>query len=125
MTFGQLSLTDPMAGLDPKLDPILNDVQNLRLQELYIQANGGFALTDLKVAAALSLTDAQKLEVKTIDAEATQVAMDMMMKNRSNSALKALKEKRKEFGDKIRTLLTPEQTVVFVALQGKTFKFNS
>ena len=46
------------------------------------------------------------------------------MKARSNAALKALKEKRKEFGERIRAVLTPEQMVVFVALQGKPFKFK-
>ncbi len=121
---GQFNMMNPMAGMDPKLEPILNDGQNLRLQGLYIQANGGFALTDPKVAAAVALTDDQKLQVETIDAEATKVSQDMMMKARSNAALKALKEKRKEFGERIRAVLTPEQMVVFVALQGKPFKFK-
>ena len=118
------NMANPMAAMDPLLEPILNDAQKQRLEELFIQLNGGYALTDPKVAAALELADGQKEQVEAIDKEATEELTGMLSSVKSNKDLKAAKAKHKEFGEKIRALLTAEQAAKFVAMQGKAFKFK-
>jgi Spy/CpxP family protein refolding chaperone len=118
-------MMNPMAGLDPKLDAIFDEAQRARLEDLYLQFNGGWALTDAKVALALALTPQQIEQVKSTDTEAKADLMKMMGSLRSNNDLKKLKAKNKEAGDKMKAVLTPEQTAKLEAMMGKPFKFKN
>lgn len=115
---------DPMAGVDPALEAILNDEQKVRLEQLFVQANGGFALVDKKVAAALKLTDEQKAAIKKIADQANSDALNSMRTAHSPGSVKAVQKKHDEAGDQMKALLTPEQATEFAAMQGKPFKFR-
>ncbi len=121
----QIDLSDPMGSMDIDLTPILDAAQCTRLEELYLQANSGYALTDPKVAAALALTDEQKDKTATAKAEATTELMNLMADMRSNSAVKALKKRQVELGEKMLEILTAEQRAKLETLKGKPFKFKN
>ena len=120
----QIDLSDPMGSMDLDLTPILDPAQRTRLEELYLQANSGYALADPKVAAALALTDEQKEKAATAKSEATTELMKLMGEMRSNSAVKALKKRQLELGDKMLEILTAEQKTKLETLKGKPFKFK-
>jgi Spy/CpxP family protein refolding chaperone len=120
-----MDMMNPMAMMDPILVPILDDVQKIRLEELFLQVNGGHALTDATVAAAMELDDDQKAQIKAIKAEASQDLLSRMSGLRSQSAANELKKKQKEFGDKMLAVLRPEQAAKFETAKGKPFKFKN
>ena len=115
-------MMNPMGMLDPKLEEILDETQKHRLEELFVQSNGGYALLDKKVAAALELTDEQKSAVKEIDSERRKAVMDGM--SAGASGYKGLKKKVEECGAKMLAVLTPEQTKKLEEMKGKPFKFR-
>lgn len=117
-------MMNPMAGMDAKIDEILTDIQKVRMEELFVQKNGGMSLTDAKVAAALVLTEEQTVQIKALSDDARTAVMEMAMKVRSNSDMKKMKEKQKEFGDKMLQLCTTEQLAKFETMKGKPFKFK-
>ncbi|MEX2244337.1 MAG: hypothetical protein WD716_10895 [Fimbriimonadaceae bacterium] len=119
-----IDLSDPMGSMDVDLTPILDDAQRARLEELYLQANTGYALSDPKVAAALELTDDQKQKVKTSKTEAAKQLLTLLSEARSASAMKAAKKKQEELGVAMLDVLTAEQRAKFEALKGKEFKFK-
>ena len=118
-------LFNPLAALDSKLPEILDDEQEKRLEELFIQANGGFALADAKVADALSLTDEQKSSVKAIKSESMSELMRGMQAARSTSSVKELEKKQGEYSEKMLALLQPEQKQKLETMKGKPFKFKN
>jgi hypothetical protein len=61
-----VKLTDDTAA---KLNEVLDESQQKRLQELYVQANGPTALFDAKVAEALKLSDEQKAKLLAVRTE--------------------------------------------------------
>ncbi len=120
-----IDFSDPMGSMDLDFDPILTETQAARLNEIFIQANGGFALNDPKVAASLDLAAEQQENVKTINSEAVLELMTMMGEVRSKSDVKALKIKHEEFSDKMLAILTAEQRWKLESLKGKAFKFKT
>lgn len=122
--FSGFDMNNPMAFLDPTLEEILTPEQRARLEELFIQRNGGSALLDKKVAAAMELTETQTESVKTIDREARPETMKLMMNLRSKKDADKLKEHQKAIGLKMLAVLTPEQSAKFEAAKGKPFKFK-
>lgn len=122
--FSGFDMNNPMAFLDPTLEEILTLEQKARLEELFIQRNGGSALLDKKVAAAMELTETQTESVKAIDREARPETMKLMMNLRSKKDADKLKEHQKAIGLKMLAVLTPEQSAKFEAAKGKPFKFK-
>lgn len=59
--------------VDSKLNAILNETQQKRLQEIYVQARGANALTDEAVASKLELTSEQKQKIGDIIAAEREV----------------------------------------------------
>lgn len=118
-------LTNPMAALDPALDSILNDDQKKRLDELFVQSNGGFALLDKKVAAPLQLTEEQLTKLTALSGQANSEAMNAFQHARSAGSFKAIQKKHDEFGLQMKGVLTPEQAAKFETMQGKPFKFKT
>ncbi len=120
-----MDLSDPMGSFDLDFTPILDDAQRMRLEELFIQANSGYALIDPKVAVALGLTNEQKQSVKTAKTEALTELMKLMGEMRSASAMKALKKRHEEIGVKMLDILTADQKTKLETLKGKPFKFKT
>lgn len=111
------------AQMDAPFLAVLTPDQLSRLNELWIQYNGPKVLTDPTVAGQVKLTDDQKTKIKAIWDAFGQVAMDGMAHARSNSAVNAIKQKKKDADAATLALLTPDQVTAFTAMQGKHFKF--
>src|SRR3712207_4167950 len=58
MSFG-MSFFDPSGELPEGMATVLDDAQKVRLDELFVQYNGGLALLDTKIAKTIGLTDEQ------------------------------------------------------------------
>lgn len=121
---GGLDMSNLMGGLDPKIEAILDEGQNKRLHELFVQVNGGFALTDAKTTAALELSDDQKARAKTLGAEIDSQLMDLMASARSPNAFKGVQTKRGELAKSIEAVLDGDQAVKFALMAGKPYKFK-
>ncbi len=121
----QIDLSDPMGSMDIDFEPIFTEPQRSRLEELFIQANSGYALTDPKVAAALALTDEQREKAATAKSDATLELIKLMGEMRTASAMKAMKKRHIELGDKMLEILTADQKTKLETLKGKPFKFKT
>jgi hypothetical protein len=119
------NIMDPMAGFDIDLEPILDEAQRARLDELFVQANGGFALDDKVVSAKLGLTDEQKSAIRSRKAEATGEIAEKMMQVRSPGAMKEIEKMRGAHDAALLEMLTPEQKATLETLKGKPFKFKT
>ncbi|HVL39351.1 MAG TPA: hypothetical protein VM328_08185 [Fimbriimonadaceae bacterium] len=120
-----LDLSDPMAGISIDLEPILDDAQKTRLDELFVQVNGGVALTDAKVGAKLELREEQKASLKELKAELLQMTMEALPKIRSTAGVKELEKAQNAIKSKMIDLLDADQKAKFEALKGKPFKFRN
>lgn len=124
---GQIAIdfTDPMSSFDIDFGPILDDAQKLRLEELYAQYNGGFALADSKVSRALAINEETLAAIKAIKATAARELPQMLMQARSAGAAKEADKKREEFSQQMLALLTHEQKAKFETMKGKAFRFKT
>jgi Spy/CpxP family protein refolding chaperone len=120
----KIDLSDPMGSFDIDFGPIFDDVQELRLEELYAQYNGGFALVDPKVSKALAIDEETLAKIKAIKATAARELPQMLMNARSASAAKEADKRREEFSLQMLALLTDEQKAKFETMRGKVFKFK-
>ena len=111
------------AQMDAKVTAGLSADQLARLNELWLQYNGPKVLVDANVATQLKLTDDQKTKIKAIWDQFGQEAMDGMVHARSQSAVNAIKKKRKDADVATLALLTPDQITAFTTMQGKPHKF--
>lgn len=113
-------MTRPM---DDKLVGILDQAQNTRINELFWQFNGLFALTENDLCDALALSDdvraSCKILIKAYDKEVT----DELMSRKGKMDKKKNAELREKTLAGLAALLTPEQSEKWIALQGKPFKF--
>ena len=121
----RIDFTDPMASMDVDFTTILDDAQKARLEELFVQYNGGFALADPKVVTALGLSEDVVAQVKSIKGAASRELLQVMSQARSTSAVKAADKKREEFSLQMLALLTDEQKAKFETMKGKAFKFKA
>jgi hypothetical protein len=113
-----------MASFDVDMGPILDDAQEQRLEGLYAQYNGGFALADAKFVSALAINEETLAKVKAIKSTAARELPQMLMNARSASAAKEADKKREEFSIQMLALLSDEQKAKFEAMKGKPFKFK-
>jgi len=120
-----MNMMNPMAAIDAPIEAILDETQKARLEELFIQKNDGFALTDKRVATKLELTEDQIAEIKKIDRESKPELTKLLQNMRSNSDKDKLKAKEKEVSLQFIAVLTPEQAAKFETFKGKPFKFKN
>jgi len=127
MQSGKISFdfANPLSGIDAQLETILDDAQKVRLEELYLQANGGYALTDKKVAAWIELSDEQKALIQSRNQTASSEIMNMAMAARSNDAVKQMRKRKTELGESMLEVLNAAQKEKFEKGKGKAFKFKS
>lgn len=121
----QIDLSDPMASFDIDMGPILDDAQKVRLEGLYAQYNGGFALADPKFVAALAINEETLAKIKEIKSTAARELPQMLMNARSASAAKEADKKREEFSLQMLAFLTDEQKAKFESMKGKAFRFKT
>ncbi len=123
--YSGFDLSNPYSALDSSFESILDESQKTRLEELFVQKNLGFALTDKRTAGRLELTEEQVAEVKRIHTEAKPELAKLMQNLRSKGDVDKLKAKESEVSVMLLALLTPEQTTKFETFKGKAFKFKA
>jgi hypothetical protein len=108
-----------------RLAEFLSPEQLERLEQISLQAQGGFALTRDEVAAKLNLTDEQRQE---ITAQIRQLRREMggqlrqlMQSGDRNAAREKVREARQRVEEKGLSVLTPEQKQQLKQLQGEPF----
>src|SRR5262245_57074896 len=117
---------DPAAA-QVKLLATLKRLQAKRLREISYQARGGSALADEAVGTELKLTPDQKAQVEKIW---KNKVLDLQMREKvarfRNAAARAawLLRNRKEQGEDLLPILTPDQKKAFETMQGRPFDFG-
>jgi hypothetical protein len=105
----------------------LDDTQNTRLTEIYVQANGPNALADEAVMEALKISDDQKEELEGIREENRQSFFDMFQDFQDMSddeRREAMTKLQKEADDRLLGGLTEEQKSAFEKLAGEEVDFD-
>jgi hypothetical protein len=105
----------------------LDDAQNTRLTEIFVQANGPNALADGAVMEALKITDDQKDELEGIREENRQSFFDMFQDFQDMSddeRREAMTKLQQEADDRLLGGLTDEQKAAFEKLAGEEVDFD-
>lgn len=118
------SMSSMGADMDAKVLAPLTPDQLARLNELWVQYEGGRALRDKSVADKLQLTDDQKTKIASMWDAYQTTAMDQMQHLHPGSTMNGVKRLMKEDNDATFALLTPDQQKVLADMQGKPFKFK-
>jgi Spy/CpxP family protein refolding chaperone len=107
---------------DSKIAGILDDKQKARLKEIRLQARGPQGLTDKELAEALKLTDDQVNKIKEIVDASQKEMQDAFQSAGQGGDRTAMRDKmtklRKDTGDKILAVLTPDQTTSYNTMLG-------
>ena len=99
-----------MREVNAKLDEVFDDVQQTRVQEIYVQVNGTGALQDEAVAAGLKLTDEQKEQLQKVRDGSRQAFMDAGLRDLDEEArTKKIEELTKDRDDQALAVLTDDQ----------------
>ena len=102
---------------------ILKPNQLKRVKQISLQQQGGRALSNPEIAAALKLSNEQKDKIKSIQEE-TRTARGQRGQRgqRSEEELKKQQEARKAANEKLMNVLTSEQKTKWKELTGEPFK---
>jgi Spy/CpxP family protein refolding chaperone len=125
------SIREEMANLvkdiAAELNEALDETQQKRLQEIYVQANGPTAVFDDKVAEAIKLTDEQKEKLQELRTEIRnslfQGGIDWQSLS-EEEADKKVDELIAEQNEKYSAVLTDEQRTEFEKLQGEKLEID-
>jgi hypothetical protein len=111
--------------VNAKLDEVLDDAQQTRLQEVYVQVNGTGALQDESVAAALKLTDEQTKQLQEVRDASRQSFMDAGLRDLDEEArTKKIEELTKDRDEKTLAVLTDDQRAALDKLKGAELKID-
>ncbi|HRK21099.1 MAG TPA: hypothetical protein PLX06_04795, partial [Fimbriimonadaceae bacterium] len=115
MSTGKISFDflNPLAGVDETLPTILDAAQAARLEELFLQANRGFALADKKVAAWVSLSDSQKVQVQARMESISHFLMSKAMDPANPPKPKELQEAKRASAESLLDILDEGQRKKF------------
>lgn len=105
----------------------LDEAQNTRLTEIFVQANGPNALADEAVIEALKITEDQKGELDGIREENRQSFFDMFQDFQDMSddeRREAMTKLQQEADDRLLAGLTEEQKGAFEKLSGEEVDFD-
>lgn len=105
-----------------RIDAILDDKQQVRFQEIRLQARGSGALTDEAIVSALSITPDQSARIAALLAKKQSLVLAMVYHGgprlTPEQSLKEIKAAY-SYGDKALEVLAPEQRAAFEKMQGK------
>jgi hypothetical protein len=111
--------------VNAKLDEVLDDAQQTRLQEVYVQVNGTGALQDESVAAALKLTAEQTKQLQEVRDASRQSFMDAGLRDLDEEArTKKIEELTKDRDDKTLAVLTDDQRAALDKMKGVELKID-
>jgi Spy/CpxP family protein refolding chaperone len=118
-------MTKIASEINAKLDEVLDDAQQTRVQEIYVQVNGTGALQDEAVAAALKLTDEQKKQLQDARDASRQAFMDAGLRDLDEEArTKKIEELTKDRDDKTLAVLTDDQRATLDKMKGAELKID-
>ncbi len=103
------------------LASVLKPEQIDRLKQIQLQQRGAQAFNDAEVQKSLKLTDEQKEKIKTINDDAGKEMREMFQGGgaRGPEAAQKMNELRKATGEKVMSVLTPEQKETWKTMTGK------
>jgi Spy/CpxP family protein refolding chaperone len=105
--------------VNAKFDKLLDEAQQKRAHEIFVQVNGSGALQDESIAAELKLTDEQKEELEEAAGESRQAFMDAGLRDLDDEArAEKIEELNKSRDEKAFAVLTEEQRAAFDKLKG-------
>ena len=112
-------------SLDAMIAPLLDEAQNKRLQELFLQYNGLLAVTEKEVVTALGLSEEVQAKATAIVKKHDRDAMTTLMETRKTHKVdtKHLKEIDEMAKADLTALLTAEQNEKWKTLVGAPFTF--
>jgi hypothetical protein len=123
----RMEMEDLNAEATKEFTEKLDDTQNKRLTEVFVQANGANALADEAVMETLKITDDQKDELEGIREENRQSFFDMFQDFQDMSddeRREAMTKLQKEADDRLLEGLTEEQKSEFEKLAGEEVDFD-
>jgi len=129
-TFMSINGSEDMEKIDKDVMKVLDDKQNERLEQLWLQQSGLLALTDKKVAEKLSLKTEQSKQIDEIATDYRQKMRDLFMSDDGNGELtikidpSKLADLQKATDKKIGALLTDDQNAAWKKLLGEKFEFS-
>lgn len=125
------SIADDMAKLNAetakKFNETMDEGQQKRLAEIFVQANGAASTQDADVAAALKLTDEQKKKLQDLRAEFRQSMFSGGTDWQGMSSEERIKEIDKMVDEQDKGyigVLTDEQKASFEKMQGKKLEMD-
>jgi hypothetical protein len=111
--------------VNAKLDEVLDDAQQTRVQEIYVQVNGTGALQDEAVAAGLKLTDEQQEQLQKVRDASRQAFMDAGLRDLDEEArTKKIEELAKDRDDQALAVLTDDQRAALDKMKGAELKID-
>lgn len=123
------SIREDMAKLNKKIaegfNEALEEPQQKRLQEVFVQANGPTALFDEQVAAALKITKEQQADLQKVRTEGRGAFRDIDWQSLSEKESDAkVDELIAGQDEKYSAVMTDEQRAEFEKLQGEKLKID-
>lgn len=108
-----------------QLNEVLDEAQQKRISELYVQANGTAVLTDEAIAAALKITDDQKEELDDVRQDNMAAMRDAFDPDASpEERMATMDELRKENDEALLAVLTDEQRESWDEMKGETLEMD-
>jgi len=108
-----------------KFNKELDEAQQKRAHEIYLQVNGPLALQDEAVAAALKLTEEQQEQLEQARDASRQEFMSAGLRDLDEEeAAKKVEELIKSRNEKLLAVLTDEQRQQFAEMQGEKLKVD-
>ncbi len=108
-----------------QLNEVLDEAQQKRIGELYVQANGTAVLADEAIAAALKLTDDQKEELDDVRQDNMAAFRDAFSPDASpEERMAKFEELRKENDEALLAVLTDEQRKAWDEMKGETLEMD-
>jgi len=112
-----------------ELTTVLNPAQSKRLNQIDLQQRGAQAFLDAQVEKALLLTDDQKEQVKTINADALKEIQRQLSQGTAGAKIEDFGKKmlalRKETMDRLMATLTDQQKKAWEDLIGTPFELKT
>ena len=123
--YASMDMTYMTRGMDKEVVTFLTVEQNARLNELFWQFNGLFALSEPELCTALSLSEEVRAQAQTLVRAYNKATTDEFISSKGRPDKKKLETLKSEAVKSLEGLLTPSDLDKWKEVQGKPFKFTS
>ena len=108
--------------IEKEVAMVLDPSQQTRLRQIWMQMQGGLTLSDEGLSKELALSDEQKTNLKNLVAD-MEIELEEMAANSAGGPMNPMFV-RKQTGDKILALLTPDQKKKWESMLGPKFEIK-